>query len=169
MSTSALYAFVVDCTNNHTDFNHWLQTVAKYGGKSPLIIVLNEKNKRKRDINIDFLKKRCSNIAEVIDVDFAEQSKFRLENLKRAIRYHIASLPQVGCPVPSKWILIRETLENLTQNSISLLEYINICQRYGITKAQDALVLSQYLHDLGVILHYQDNSLLKKTIFLTAT
>ncbi|MEL6582007.1 MAG: COR domain-containing protein, partial [Cyanobacteria bacterium J06621_12] len=55
-----------------------------------------------------------------------------------------------------------------SRNYISLPEYLDICQANGITKHSNKLQLSQYLHDLGVCLHFQDkeDSILYKTVIL---
>ncbi|MBE9107266.1 GTPase, partial [Nostoc cf. edaphicum LEGE 07299] len=51
-------------------------------------------------------------------------------------------------------------------NYIGLDEYLNICQQNGFTQRNDKLQLSSYLHDLGVCLHFQKDSLLNKTVIL---
>jgi len=166
LSKRSLYSLVADSRNEDTDFNYWLHIVEMFGGESPLLIVLNEKFKRKRNIDIDAMKNRFTNISQVIDVDFAEDSKTRLDKLKKAVRYYISQLPLVGSPVPSKWTVVREALQKDKRNAITLKDYLDICKENGITKSKDALVLSQYFHDIGVFLHFQDDPLLKMTIFL---
>jgi len=166
LSERCLYALVADSRNEDTDFNYWLHVVEMFGGDSPLLIVLNEKYKRKRNIDIDAMKERFTNISEVIDVDFAEEDKTRLNQLQMAVKYHASKLPLFGSPVPAKWTDVRDVLENDDRNTITLQDYLKICNDNGITKPKDALVLSQYFHDIGVFLHFQDDDLLKKTIFL---
>ncbi len=166
LSKRSLYSLVADSRNVDTDFNYWLHIVEMFGGDSPLLIILNEKHQRKRIIDISAMQKRFTNISEVIDVDFAEKNKTRLDKLKKAVKYYISELPHIGSPVPSKWTVIREALEKEKRNTITLQDYMTICQENGITKPKDALVLSQYFHDIGVFLHFQDDELLKKTIFL---
>jgi len=52
---------------------------------------------------------------------------------------------------------------------MTLQEYLGLCKINGITKHADALVLSQYFHDIGVFLHFQDDELLRKQLFLKPT
>ncbi|MEW5924528.1 MAG: COR domain-containing protein [Candidatus Zixiibacteriota bacterium] len=166
LSKRSCYALVADSRNDDTDFNYWLHIIEMFGGESPLIIVLNEKYQRKRNIDIRAMKARFDNIRDVKYVDFAEADKSRLNNLKDAIKYHISRCPHIGSPVPSKWTVIREALEKDKRNTISIQDYLDICKDNSIEKNQDALVLSQYFHDIGVFLHFQDDELLNKTIFL---
>ncbi|MCX6828446.1 MAG: leucine-rich repeat domain-containing protein [candidate division Zixibacteria bacterium] len=166
LSKRAIYALVADSRNEDTDFNYWLHIVEIFGGDSPLLIVLNEKYQRKRNLDITAMRKRFSNVREVLDVDFAETDKTRLSKLERAVKYLASQLPHVGSPVPSRWTVVREALEDDKRNTITLQDYLKICQYNGITKSKDALVLSQYFHDIGVFLHFQDDLLLNNTIFL---
>jgi Leucine-rich repeat (LRR) protein len=166
LSRSSLYALVADSRNENTDFNYWLNIVEMFGGDSPLLIVLNEKHQRKRRIDIQAMRKRFANIAEVLEIDFAESDPARLRKLELAVRYYVAKLPHFGSPVPAKWVGVREAIENNVSNTITLQDYLDICRKNGISKRDDALVLSQYFHDIGVFLHFQDDALLRNTIFL---
>ena len=60
----------------------------------------------------------------------------------------------------------REALESDTHNYISLDQYLELCKQSGFTETKDSLQLSGYLNDIGVILHFQDEPLLKKTVIL---
>ncbi len=64
---------------------------------------------------------------------------------------------------------VRTTLENDPRNYISLEEYLAICKENGLTETKDSLQLSNYLNDIGVVLHFQDEPLLNKTVILKPT
>ncbi len=166
LSKRSLYMLVADSRNEDADFNYWLHIVEMFGGKSPLLIVLNEKHQRKRNLDTSAMKARFDNITQVLDVDFAEDDKTRLKKLELAIKYYVSQLPHIGSPVPAKWTVVREALEQDKRTTITLQDYLSICKENGIAKTQDALVLSQYFHDIGVFLHFQDDDLLNRTIFL---
>lgn len=166
LSRSALYALVADSRNEDTDFNYWLHIVEMFGGNSPLLIILNEKHGRRRNLDVSAMQNRFGNIVQVIDVDFNETDKTRLGKLRNAVRYHVAQLPHVGSTVPANWTAIREALEHDPCDTVSLQDYLALCHDHGIKETKSALVLSQYFHDIGVFLHFQDDQLLKKTIFL---
>ncbi len=166
LSNRSLYVLVVDNRREDTDFNYWLHVIEMFGGSSPLLIVSNEKQQRKRDIDLGALRQRFTNISDILAVDFAEPDKERLSKLELAIKYQIKRLSHIGTPVPARWTSVRKLLDEEQHHTISRQEYLALCSAEGITKKGDALVLSQYFHDIGVFLHFQDDSLLKKTIFL---
>jgi hypothetical protein len=80
-------------------------------------------------------------------------------------------LPHIGSTLPKTWIRVRETLEQDKRNHITLSEYVEICKENGFKQQKDALQLSEYLHDIGVILHFQDDitSPLYKTVIIRPT
>jgi len=167
LTNRSLYALVADNRREDTDFNYWLHITEMFGGDSPLIIVQNEKQQRRRDLDILIMRGRFKNIcSEVIDVNFKEKSNGRLQKLEREIRQQLIKLPHVGNCVPAKWTLIRSELENDKRYTISLGEYLEICSRCGIGDRRSSMVLSQYFNDIGVFLHFQNDPILKNVIFL---
>ena len=77
-------------------------------------------------------------------------------------------LPHIGTPLPKKWVDIREELEILAKSGkdyISANEYYEICSKNYIKK-ESADYLSEFFHDLGVILHFSKDFELRDTIFL---
>ena len=56
-------------------------------------------------------------------------------------------------------------MKQTQKNFIKLDDYISICKTFGIDIEQ-ALHLSNYFHDLGIFLHFQDNDILRNIIFL---
>lgn len=61
---------------------------------------------------------------------------------------------------------MRQALEADPRHYISLETYLDICQQNGFKRLGDKLQLSDYLHDLGIFLHFQNDPLLKKTVIL---
>lgn len=165
LSNRSLYVLVVDNRREDVDFNYWLHVIEMFSGNSPILIVSNEKQQRKRDIDVDALRQRFTNIKEIYDVDFAEPDN-RFDKLKIAIQYQIKGLPHTGISVPSRWTSVRNALEKKRKKTISLQEYLILCKKSNISKREDALVMSQYFHDIGVFLHFQGDTQLNKTVFL---
>jgi internalin A len=104
------------------------------------------------------------NLKEVLPTNLATNRG--LTEIKNAIQQYINKLPHVGTPLPKIWVRVRSDLENDSRNYISLEEYYNLCKLNSLTKREDMLVLSRYLHDLGVCLHFQDDPTFKHYIIL---
>jgi hypothetical protein len=89
-----------------------------------------------------------------------------LTDVKKIISQYISRLEHVDIPLPKIWVRVRFTLENDSRNYISLEQYYKLCQTNGLSNRKDMLQLSGYLHDLGVCLHFQDDSTLKHWVIL---
>ncbi|MEH1867208.1 MAG: COR domain-containing protein [Nostoc sp.] len=167
LTKRSLYTLVADTRKEDTDFYYWLNVVELLSGNSPLLIVNNEKQERKREINERELRREFTNFKETLTTNLATDRG--LPEILNKIKHYITNLPHVGIELPKTWVKVREALEGDSREYISLEEYLNICQKHGFTKQEDKLQLSDYLHDLGVCLHFQDDDFLIKTVILKPT
>ncbi|MFN6570867.1 COR domain-containing protein [Dendronalium sp. ChiSLP03b] len=167
LTKRSLYILVADTRKEDTDFYYWLNVVELLSGDSPLLIIKNEKQERKREINERDLRSQFLNFKETLTTNFATNRG--LSEILNKVKHYISNLTHVGTELPKTWVKVREALERDPREHISLEEYFNICQEHGFTTQKDKLQLSGYLHDLGVCLHFQDDDLLRKTIILKPT
>lgn len=157
----ALYVLLDDTRKDHksyhdTTFQYWLQTIELYGHNSPLIIVQNEKGDISKNLDLSSMKGRFPFIKDKYSTNL--YTGRGLEAVKRSIQYHLEEQLSAATTLPAVWLNIRADLEMLQQagrNYIYQWEYMGICAKYQITEPSAAFLLSQYLHDLGVILHFQ--------------
>jgi len=164
LTRRSVYVLVVDDRKEDTDFNYWLHIVELLSDGSPLLIVQNEKQGRRRDINSASLRARFSNLKITCSTNLATNQG--LDELVAAIRLELEHLSHIGTPLPQTWKRVRETLEDDSRNYITQEEYLAICDRHGFKRHEDKLQLSGYLHDLGICLHFQDDAVLKNTVIL---
>ena len=166
LTKRSLYALVADTRKEDTDFYYWLNVVELLSDNSPLLIIKNEKQDRKREINDRALRGEFTNLKETLATNLATNRG--LDNILTQIKNQILALPLVGTALPKTWKKVRETLEKDPRDYISLDEYLKICEENGFTLRKDKLQLISYLHDLGVCLHFQDeeDSLLYRTVIL---
>lgn len=169
LSDQAVYVLVADSRNEDTDFAYWLHIQEIFGSKSPVLIIINERDDRRRDLDEKEWKRLFGNIKDVLVVNLKDRSKQRLTRIKSLVRSLAVGLPHVGNPVPATWTIIRDALEADLRHQIDAREYFDLCQANGIPDAKDARILSKYFHDIGVFLHFQEDELLKHKIFLKPT
>ena len=147
-------------------FRYWLGLVEVFGGGSPVLIFQNEKSGRSKSIDLDGIKGRYTTVKEKFQGDLGQAQA--ADPLRDAIEYFAAHLPHIGEELPAPWIKVRADIEDRAANEpyISQHEYFNIYKRHLEFDETKALFLSQYLHDLGVFLHFQKDILLKDTVIL---
>lgn len=155
---------MADNRQENTDFYWWLKVVELLSDNSPVFIIKNEKQDRECQINLRSLRGEFTNLKEVLATNLATNRG--LSEIKNAIGLYISNLPHINIPLPKLWVRVRSALENDSRNYINLEEYCQLCRVNNLTDRKDMLRLSRYLHDLGVCLHFQDDSTLKHYIIL---
>lgn len=165
LTRRSLYLLVADARAEDTDFQWWLETIDVLSTGCPVLIVLNEKQDKRRDIDELELRSRFANLKAVLRTNLADNRG--LEPLIECVRRQIEALDHIGDPLPGSWRKVREALEADPRDYISQVEFFRLCRDHGFYDSKHALFLSSYLHDLGICLHYQDNPLLKHTVILS--
>ncbi len=155
-----------DKTIHDPVFKYWLGVVELLGEKSPLLIFQNEKGDRSKDIDISGIKNRFPNVKEVYHGNL--KYKKSVEELNQSIQFFVQKLPHIGDEVPAKWVSIRDEIETIAKNNACITEneYFEIYGKHLEFDRDKARHLSQYLHDLGVFLHFQDKDLLQRIVIL---
>ncbi|MGF2011026.1 COR domain-containing protein [Nostoc sp. DedVER01b] len=164
LSKRSLYALVADTRKENTDFYWWLKVVELLSDKSPVFIIKNEKQDRDCQVNERQMRGEFSNLEKILATNL--DTNRGLAEIKDAIQLYISNLEHIGTPLPKLWVRVRAALENDSRNYISFEEYRTLCRDNNLTDRKDMLRLSNYLHDLGVCLHFQDNSALKHYVIL---
>lgn len=164
LTTRSLYVLVADTRQEDTDFFYWLNLVELLGGNSPVLIIKNEKDDRPRGLNERQLRERFTNLRGVFATNLADGRG--LAEIRDQIQFELTRLPQIGDPLPKSWVNIRQALEADERNYIDWREYLALCGQHGIQEQGYKETLSIYLHELGICLHYRDDPLLRKTVFL---
>ena len=170
LTKRSIYLLVTESRkeDSHDDFFYWLNIIKLLGDSSPVILVLNKCDQPTKDLPFNEFKETFNNLVDFHKISLKEGYKERLESFKNALKRIATNLPHIGNPLPKVWVDIRNELEKLKisgVNYISESEYLDLCKKH-YRKEESALFLSGYFHDLGVLLHFQDDIDLKDTIFL---
>lgn len=88
--------------------------------------------------------------------------------MREGIEFYASHLSHIGEEVPARWIWVRAEIDNFAARwpYVPMDKYFEIYRRHIEFDETKALQLSQYLHDLGVFLHFQKDPLLKRTVIL---
>jgi len=170
LTKRAVYLLVTESRkeDRHDDFYYWLNIIRLLGDNSPVFMVLNKCDQPTKELPIKEYMENFPNIKGFSKISLAEDYKDTFVQFKNHLATLASNLPHIGNPLPKTWVDIRIDLEDLKlsgKNYITENEYLEICKkRYRPTDS--ALFLSEYFHDLGVMLHFQKDLELKETVFL---
>ena len=156
LSKRSLYVLVDDGrTEDHN--RYWMQVQELFGQDSPLLILVNKKGKIQRQIAIEELKGNFPNLQDVHTINLQSDIE-KIKDYRHILEHYIRHLPQYqkGEKLPTRWVEIRKVLEDINEDYITLKEFRALCSEKGMHEPQSQDFLSDYLHDLGVLLHFRD-------------
>ncbi len=171
LTRRSLYVLVDDTRLNDKfasdpGFKEWLDWIEVFAGDSPVLIFQNEKADRSKEIDIRGIKGRYHNVKELSQGNL--ENPRAADNFRKLIGSYVETLKHVGERLPARWIKVRRDIQSRAREVpyITQDEYFEIYRRHFEFDKDKALSLSQYLHDLGVFLHFQNNPLLARTVIL---
>ena len=151
--------------------DYWLKTIQSFAADSPIILVVNKCDRdtgRYNKIDERDYKEKFPQIKDVFYVSCKDN--IGIQELKECIKDISINLPLMKTLWLDSWLAVRNELEGLakTKNHIPYNEYIAICKEKGVDNEEEALSLIKYLHDLGIVLYYHDDFLLKHLVILSS-
>lgn len=152
--------------------DYWMRTIRSFAGDSPVIIAVNKCDKdlgRYPQTEYAFLDK----YPQILNRDrvfyISCRDNIGIDDLRNYILSEAVKMPLMKTEWLEKWLNVRNDLETLSkrENYIHYDEYLKICEKRGVRDEEEARMLIQYLHDLGVIIHYHDDELLCGIVILS--
>lgn len=172
LTERSLYLLVWDALaeEEYGRIDYWLKTIQSFAVESPIIIVVNKCDQdigRIRRIDKEDYQSRFPQIKDVFYVSCKDD--IGIGELRKYIESLAISLPLMKTTWLSSWMSVRQALEERSrhENFIPYQTYLEICASKDIGD-DEALSLAKYLHDLGIILFYHDDPLLKNLVILSS-
>lgn len=169
LTRRSFYVLLADGRRESNNFMYWFKIINLLGcdprekQAMPVLVLLNEKGNpnAKYPYDPEEIKTGFSRL-EVIrrQVDFSIMDD-RMEGLPALIRDLLAHrLGHLPLEIPAFWDKVRDALYELRKKEdyIRMQEFERICKKSGIHDPANMHALSQLLHDLGVILHFQEDT-----------
>jgi len=164
LTKRSLYIFVWDPRKEEIQsFDYWLNAVKLLGAESPVIVVMNKAELRTKQIAESSYKKKFPNIQGFLQVSCV--TGHRIPELTDTIRTALSGMPHLLDKLPKRWMEIRDALKGMERDWVTLDHYFEGCRSYGMEE-EKAIFLIDYLHDLGIILHFRMDPVLTDTVIL---
>ena len=173
LSKRSVYVLLTDTRRQLTDFYDWLQMQETFGENSPILLLKNKNRQHGNQCvieNLPHLRDRFPNLGEIIELDLNNvPNDPEWPTLLRHLQKRLLALDHIGVARPKTWVAVRQTLNVDDRDSISRRQFLALCHDHEITDPADALQLSDYLHHVGDILHFEDDPILKDLVILKPT
>jgi len=159
LTKRSLYLLVLDArlTQEENRVEYWLKIIQSFGGESPVLVVGNKTDQHPLDIDRTGLSKKYPNVVGIFETSAATGAGIKA--LKAGISNQVDTLPHVRDLLPERWFAVKSKLENFgkKRNFITRDEYLGLCDTNDVTDETSQHTLIGFLHDLGVVLHFQDD------------
>ena len=158
LTRRSLYLLVIDARAGEKESNihYWLKIIQSYGGDSPVLVVVNKCDLHPHELNETRLMRDYPNIRGFVQTSCTTGRG--MAELRREIGKLVRRLPHVFDELPGSYFAVKENLEETAQkrNYIPIEDYRGICRDHEVAKRESQDRLIRFLHDLGVVLNFQD-------------
>lgn len=159
LTKRSLYLLILDArlTQEENRVEYWLKIIQSFGEASSVLIIGNKVDEHPLDIDRTGLQKKYPNIVGILETSAA--TGFGIEELKKEISNQVNILPHVHNLLPETWFTVKSKLEKLAKNKnfFSHDEYYDLCNSNEVLDEISKRSLIGFLHDLGVVLYFQDD------------
>ncbi|MGC1199153.1 MAG: COR domain-containing protein, partial [Geitlerinemataceae cyanobacterium] len=166
LTKRSLYILVCNCRTSEDEnrLEYWLKLIESFGDASPVIIVGNKCDEQPLDINRKALQEKYPNIKAILETSC--ETGTGIDELRAAIHTEIAQLREVYDLLPLSWFNVKQRLETLDKDFISISEYATLCATEDILEETDQTQLVTLLHNLGIVLNFREHPILQSTNIL---
>jgi internalin A len=167
-SRRSLYVLVVNGREENDLDDFWIPVQRLLGKDSPMLILFNQHGNIQSSIPFNHLKASYPNIKGDLSIVDLLNNEVKTKEFISEIEKFLRNLPQFerGEKLPKLWVRIRESVAQKKENYIDLKDFRKLCSEIGISDQKKQDFVSDYLHDLGIILRFRDDALLNKIVFL---
>jgi internalin A len=142
---------------------YWLETITALAPDSPILLVATHTDQRDADLPFGELRRLFPRLAGQIEISNATAAG--VDELRTRVAKLASMLPLMGEVWPTTWLLAANFLRRRNEKYIRPQELAAILRRHRV-RADEVPVLTQWLHDLGDILHYPQDDDLRDLIIL---
>lgn len=173
LSKRSLYILVLDGRKDEKP-EYWLKLIENFGGNSPVLVVINKIDENPAfELNRKFLQEKYPSIRGFYRLSC--KSNEGVEEFSKTLQEEFKQVKHLEIKWPKSWFNVKSRLEKICPNCalaiedegsceygnfIEYNEYKLICDQEGIKSESEQNTLVDFLHDLGVILHFRDIPLL---------
>ncbi|WPD24595.1 MAG: COR domain-containing protein [Candidatus Electrothrix scaldis] len=154
LSRRSLYVLVLDGRRDERP-EYWLRYIESFGGGSPVLVVLNKYDTNPGfDLNRPFLKKKYPFIVDFYRTSCKTGNGIRA--FRQALEEELTKVPLTRNEWPESWFRAKERLEELNDPCISYEDCEALCREAGVSGEISQQVLVDFLHDLGIVIHFTE-------------
>ncbi|MCA9922453.1 MAG: leucine-rich repeat domain-containing protein [Anaerolineales bacterium] len=157
-TSRSLYLVVVNARTGEQEsrLHHWMKLISGLSNNAPVIIVVNKQDEHALQLDERELKHKYLNLLKIVPTSCVTGAG--IPELREAIADALKHLPHIYDQFPTDWLKLKADLEKMQANYITYERYAEYCREVGIEDRADQRSWVKVLHELGVVLNYQDEN-----------
>jgi small GTP-binding protein len=153
LSKRSLYVLVLDGRKDERA-EYWLRHIESFGEDSPVLVVLNKQDSNPSfDLNRPFLQEKYKGIRNFFRTCCADGRG--IDEFKEALIDELGKVPMIGIRWPQSWFQVKQRIEGMQCPYISREKYGDLCAEADLAGDDNRETLVDFLHDLGVAVHFK--------------
>ncbi len=164
-SNRALYLLVWNARHGYRQgkLYRWLENIKVRSPQAKVILVSTHIDEPHSDYPLADLRAKYPQIVEVAEV--SNKDRTGIEELRGLIQKQAEQLPLMGLRWPATWLKAAETTRALSDQHITRRKLEELIQENGLDE-NETQILMRWLHDLGDILHFHDEEMIRDLVVL---
>jgi internalin A len=166
LTERSIYVLVLNSRSDtqEDDAEYWLRLIQAFGRGSPVIVALNQWDRKPCEVDQAALRERFRNIRAFVECDC--ETRRGIDQLEEQLRNVLRDSRDVHEPFPERWWGVKERLSSPVENYFPFETYRMLCHEHGVVETDEQARLARILHALGIILHYGDDPRLRDATVL---
>ncbi len=136
--------------------HYWLKLLETYGQGAPVIVAINKSDLMRLELDAAGLKQQYPFIVDFVETACSRDDDAGMRRLATLLQTQISQLDGVRLPFPRQYFEVKEQLEQMPDNYIVFESYAERCSKVGLDDERDQRRLLRILHQLGVMLNFDD-------------
>jgi len=154
LSQRSVYVLLLN-SRNDDQAEKWLKYAASFGGRSPVLVVLNKIDENPSfEVNRKTLREKYPQTIDFFRLSAAKDTG--IPEFREALRRAIDHSDTRRTPFPKHWLAVKNHFSGMTDDYIASAEYHRVCVEKGVLRPFSQDVLLQFLHDLGVVINFRN-------------
>jgi GTPase SAR1 family protein len=134
---------------------YWLETLQALAPDSPVLLVATHIDERDADLPLTDLRRQYPQIRGACEI--SSKTGQGIKALRQTIAEVAAELPLMGEIWPTTWLKAANAIRAIEEKYITPQALQNLMKEQGIPISKQP-ILTQWLHDLGDLLYFQDKN-----------
>jgi len=166
MTSRSAYVLVVNPRTQDkygdSELEYWLKLIRSFAGIVPIVVAINKCEVHQVSIAKEELINKYPNIVGFVETSCAKD--IGIAELTSQIEKAVSKLEHIDDKLPETYFEIKNELEKINNDYIEYSKYEKICKSIDPNfKNESKIALVGLLHDLGIMLNFKENRMLKDT------